>query len=166
MPGLCEACQATARWVQCTMCLPPSHARLARLLAAGSGRLGTPATMLTTLAGARPPSIRAKIQQSGWIWKTGNTCNDANNVGRSTTTFNQGENSQIGLNLGVCGVPPETFISCVDFTVEAPSTTPAPTQAPTPAPTLSPSPGACADQNENCGAWAANGECEANPNYM
>merc|ERR1719362_1783123 len=54
-----------------------------------------------------------------WIWKTGNTCNDANNVGRSTTTFNQGENAAIGLDLGVCESPTETFISCVDFKVES-----------------------------------------------
>jgi len=42
-------------------------------------------------------------------------------------------------------------------------TTPAPT---TPAPPPPPTPGSCSDQNQNCPAWAASGECENNPAYM
>merc|ERR1719188_2384085 len=49
--------------------------------------------------------------------------------------------------------------------------TPAPTSAPTPAPTPQPTPApqptpSCSDLNQNCGNWAASGECEANPSYM
>jgi len=67
-----------------------------------------------------------------WLWKTGNTCNDANNVGRSTETFVA---SEVPWNRATCTGPPETFISCFDFKVSgssSPSPPPAPTQAPQP----------------------------------
>merc|ERR1712151_766003 len=43
-----------------------------------------------------------------------------------------------------------------------------PTQAPAP-PTQAPAPptqAPCTDENQNCGNWAASGQCEANPAYM
>merc|ERR1712060_521828 len=41
-----------------------------------------------------------------------------------------------------------------------------PTQAPAP-PTQAPAPPTpCTDENQNCGIWAASGQCEANPDYM
>jgi len=41
-----------------------------------------------------------------------------------------------------------------------------PTQAPAP-PTQAPAPPTpCTDENQNCGIWAASGQCEANPAYM
>jgi len=86
-----------------------------------------------------------------WLWKTGNTCNDFNNVGRKTETF--GRSSQTS-QAPACppGGNPETFISCFDFKgtwttqptpaplpTPAPPPTPAPTtQAPTPAPPTGP----------------------------
>merc|ERR1712050_301662 len=36
-----------------------------------------------------------------------------------------------------------------------------PTQAPAP-----PTPPPCTDENQNCGNWAASGQCQANPAYM
>jgi len=38
--------------------------------------------------------------------------------------------------------------------------------SPQPQPTPSPAPGPCSDDNQNCGVWAASGECEANPAFM
>merc|ERR1712226_691568 len=59
----------------------------------------------------------------------------------------------------------EIFVSCFDFKItgsSSPSPAPVPpTQAPAP-PTQAP----CTDENQNCGSWAASGQCEANPAYM
>jgi len=77
-----------------------------------------------------------------WLWKTGNTCNDYNNVGRNTETFQRSENEAIGLDRATCapGQKPETFISCVNYEVAGDSQ-PTPTSAPTPpAPQPSPAP--------------------------
>merc|ERR1711920_368876 len=38
--------------------------------------------------------------------------------------------------------------------------------SPSPQPQPTPSPGPCSDENQNCGIWAASGQCEANPAYM
>merc|ERR1712187_484465 len=38
--------------------------------------------------------------------------------------------------------------------------------SPSPQPQPTPSPGPCSDDNQNCGNWAASGQCEANPAYM
>merc|ERR1712151_653406 len=38
--------------------------------------------------------------------------------------------------------------------------------SPSPQPQPTPSPGPCSDENQNCGSWAASGQCEANPAYM
>merc|ERR1712173_416497 len=60
-----------------------------------------------------------------WIWKTGNSCNDVNNVGRKTETFSHDEYAKVVHDYqpgkwvnGACSSPPETFISCMDFVVE------------------------------------------------
>lgn len=106
-----------------------------------------------------------------WLWKTGNTCNDVNNVGRSTETFKLSELPWTGVRDPCApGQKPETFIACFDFKVAGgPAPTPASTQAPTtpspPPPTTAPTPG-CSDENQLCEDWAANGECEINPGYM
>jgi len=108
-----------------------------------------------------------------WLWKTGNSCNDFNNVGFKTTTFKASEWAAVGKDVQACTGSPETFISCVDFkvlsaAVPTPAPTP-PTQAPTtpapPPPTTAPAPG-CSDANQYCEDWAANGECEINPGFM
>merc|ERR1712190_591003 len=44
--------------------------------------------------------------------------------------------------------------------------TPSPGGSPSPQPQPMPSPGPCSDDNQNCGSWAASGQCEANPVYM
>merc|ERR1719277_966736 len=86
-----------------------------------------------------------------FLWKTGNTCLDVNNIGRDTETFKE---SELPWTKNICapGNPPETFISCFDFKIEGSSspsplpasTTPQPTQAPQPTPapqpTLAPTP--------------------------
>jgi len=113
-----------------------------------------------------------------WIWKTGNTCNDVNNVGRKTQTFQRSENQAVGLDRGTCapGQAPETFISCISFRVSgsAPTTTPAPTTTrapttapttprPTPAPTPRPPPGSCSEVWGQCGgdSWTGPTCCES-----
>merc|ERR1712151_462002 len=35
--------------------------------------------------------------------------------------------------------------------------------SPSPQPQPTPSPGPCSDENQNCGNWAASGQCETNP---
>merc|ERR1719145_521246 len=76
-----------------------------------------------------------------WLWKTGNTCNDVNNIGRNTETFVE---SELWWQKSICppGSPPETFISCFDFKISgssSPSPAPAPTP-PAPQPTQAPAP--------------------------
>merc|ERR1719189_2943579 len=51
--------------------------------------------------------------------------------------------------------------SCNGDFCPPPTPSPPPTHAPAP-PTQAP----CTDENQNCGNWAASGECEANPAYM
>jgi len=79
-----------------------------------------------------------------WLWKTGNSCADADNYGRSTETFVYSEYEAVagGSQLGVCGQPPEVFISCVDFLVTgSPGPSPVPSQT-----TLSPNSSTSAPQ--------------------
>merc|ERR1719330_464430 len=102
-----------------------------------------------------------------WLWKTGNTCNDVNNVGRSTESFSASEARAVGLDRSVCNSPPETFISCFDFKLSGnsqPSPGPAPTPPaptpPSPAPTQAPpspppaGPGLC------CYGGCGGGNCQ------
>jgi len=101
-----------------------------------------------------------------WLWKTGNTCNDANNIGRPTETF---QLSELSWTRGVCapGQKPETFIACFDFKMDgssppAPPTPPTPTPpppTPTPPPPTPPSPpptgpGLC------CYGGCGSGQCQ------
>jgi len=114
-----------------------------------------------------------------WLWKTANTCNDLDNIGRPTETFQRSEFQEVGSNQDACqpGSPPETFISCVDFKVAGnseptpspvptpiitpaptPTQVPTPTQAPTtPAPTLAPTPPATGGR---CCWGGCGGNCE------
>jgi len=80
-----------------------------------------------------------------WLWKTGSSCNDAKNVGRKTEPFVLSEFQKVvndfrpgGWVKAVCDVPPETFISCLDFLVTGappgPPTPPAPPPPPPPPP--------------------------------
>merc|ERR1719350_2241974 len=111
-----------------------------------------------------------------WVWKTGNTCNDFNNLGRAKTeTFLRSEsNANGGTMRETCtsswagGGHPETFIACIDFRMNGSGTpTPAPTPPtpptpapPTPAPvTPAPTPAPVVD----CGSCLANGVCYAQP---
>jgi len=126
-----------------------------------------------------------------WLWKTGNSCHDYNNVGRQTETFLKEENelwNRPGLN--ACTRNPETFISCFDFKVDAPAstlpptpapptppptpappapptTTPQPTPAPTPQPTPAPVPTtpapapSCCKWSNSCGGGCATGYCSS-----
>lgn len=48
-----------------------------------------------------------------WVWKTGNSCIDSNNVGRTTEKFNAMASAT---GRGPCRGAPETFISCFIFT--------------------------------------------------
>jgi len=102
-----------------------------------------------------------------WLWKTGNSCSDSQNIGRSTETFNAAEFSRIaGRALGVCTKPPETFISCLDFqTTEGgggaggggggTTQPPAPKPKPTPAPKPEPAVGKCC--YNGCGSTSCAG---------
>lgn len=76
-----------------------------------------------------------------WLWKTGSSCNDFNNVGRPTETFNQTEYQRV-LNAFhphtwmkvACTDPPETFISCLDFQMSGMPPSPPGPSPPTPPP--------------------------------
>jgi len=58
--------------------------------------------------------------------------------------------------------PAFMLVNCRASCGACPQPTPAPT---TPAPPP-PTPSSCADNNQYCSDWAANGECETNPGYM
>lgn len=77
-----------------------------------------------------------------WVWKTANTCTDADNVGRSTEPFDFGEFEAVvhaykprDIVQARCSVPPETFISCFDFKIESGPPTSSPSANPTSRPT-------------------------------
>jgi len=77
-----------------------------------------------------------------WIWKTGNSCNDFNNLGRVKTESFSKANSDAngGTHAGACsggGGFPETFLACIDFVMNQGSspTPPAPTPVVNPTPT-------------------------------
>merc|ERR1719189_3056536 len=115
-----------------------------------------------------------------WVWKCSNVCNDANNMGRKTTTFVREEYAAVvgGSILTTCTNGVEHFISCVDFKVVGsssptpPAPSPQPTQAPTTAPPSPPpaGPGLCCYGgcgNGNCqGGWCgeSRNNCEGNCN--
>jgi hypothetical protein len=57
-----------------------------------------------------------------WLWKTGNSCNDVNNIARKTEPFSHDEYAKVVHDFapdkwvnGACTNPPETFIACMDF---------------------------------------------------
>lgn len=113
-----------------------------------------------------------------WVWKTGNTCLDENNLGRSTEPFDRADYEAVVGPRGIdtCEIAPEVFISCFDFQVgdesDGPSPTsspmpepepePEPTLKPTPAPTPPPS-GDCSKVWGQCGGLTWNGAkcCES-----
>jgi len=77
-----------------------------------------------------------------WIWKTGNTCNDFNNLGRvKTESFQESESdANGGTHATACtggGGFPETFLTCIDFVMNQ---TPTPAPPPTPGPVVNPTP--------------------------
>merc|ERR1712226_95575 len=81
-----------------------------------------------------------------WVWKTGNTCNDVNNIGRKTETFKLEEYAAVIAPTqarDACTTPPEHFINCFDFKIVGdnlnPNPTPAPSSNPKPNPTPAPS---------------------------
>lgn len=83
-----------------------------------------------------------------WVWKTSNSCNDVNNIGKDTETFNIDEFAQVFHSyspgdwiLETCGDAPETFVSCFDFTTQSgPSPSPIPVPLPIPLPSPQPIP--------------------------
>merc|ERR1719293_111544 len=80
-----------------------------------------------------------------WVWKCSNVCNDANNMGRSTTAFVREEYAAVvgGSILTTCTNGVEHFISCVDFKVvgsSSPPPPPAPPAPPAPPTSAPPSP--------------------------
>jgi len=79
-----------------------------------------------------------------WVWKTGNSCIDANNVGIKTEPFSFEEYKSVAPTaVGRCFGPPETFISCFDFRLMRATPTVMPTAgsiAPSPPPTNAPTP--------------------------
>lgn len=94
-------------------------------------------------------SCPTEMAMGRWIWKTGNSCNDFNNVGRNTERFSRSSQTS---NAGACpqGGNAETFISCFDFkgtwyAAPTPAPPPTPPPAPTPAP---PPPGPCRHQTD------------------
>merc|ERR1712061_573452 len=100
-----------------------------------------------------------------WLWKTGNSCNDFNNVGRKTETFSRSSRTS---QAPACppGTNPETFISCFDFKgtwasgpAPAPQATSAPQPAPAPQPTSAPAPtGPCRHQTDcSVSPWCNSG---------
>lgn len=61
-----------------------------------------------------------------WLWKTGNSCQDSQNVGRKTESFSLDELSAVYDAyqhhwMAECATPPETFISCMDFVIASES---------------------------------------------
>jgi len=80
-----------------------------------------------------------------WVWKTANSCNDFNNLGRvKTESLSEAESdANGGTHATACtggGGFPETFLSCVDFVVNQTPTPAPPTAQPTPAPPTPPTP--------------------------
>jgi len=104
-----------------------------------------------------------------WLWKTGSSCNDDNNIGRPTEKFVMKEFQKVvdafrsgGWVKIRCDVPPETFISCFDFQMAGVSpgpTPPAPPSPPTPPPP--PKTPLCCWSNwgddTKCGTWTGPG---------
>merc|ERR1719443_2873219 len=86
-----------------------------------------------------------------WLWKTGNSCNDANNVGRPSETFVLEEMRLVGNRAGLCRSPPETFISCFDFLIEQNGAMPPPSgDTNMPAPMMPPMDGMMAGRYGQC----------------
>jgi len=86
-----------------------------------------------------------------WLWKTGNSCNDADNYAGDTEPFKLEEVHALGgLQLGKCMGPcasnlthsrlgcVETFLTCFDFTTEVGPAPPAPPPTPPAPPPLGP----------------------------
>merc|ERR550525_49486 len=73
-----------------------------------------------------------------WVWKVGNTCNDADNLGIDTETFSMEEwKSVTGNGSPKCvGSYPEHFVSCFVLRVDGAGLVPVPN--PTPMPTIHP----------------------------
>jgi hypothetical protein len=104
-----------------------------------------------------------------WLWKTGSSCNDINNVGRKTQTFKQDEYAKVVHNdhqswvKEACTSPAETFISCLDFQMAGgptPGPTP-PTPPPPPPPPPKPTKAVCCYSNwgddNSCGQYTGPG---------
>lgn len=93
-----------------------------------------------------------------WLWKTGNSCDDADNVGRKTDTFDKNDMAKVVRNYThtkwvnpVCVMPPETFISCMDFVIGEQTPTPLPSpRAPSPQPTPPPEQQRFTCENNRC----------------
>jgi len=110
-----------------------------------------------------------------WVWKTGNSCNDYNNLGtartesfsRSESNANGGTRAETCTSTWASGGHPETFIACIDFRMNGsgtptPAPPPTPPPPPTPAPvTPAPTPAPVVDCGSCTQCLASNGVCYA-----
>merc|ERR1740139_129479 len=101
-----------------------------------------------------------------WLWKTGNSCNDFNNVGRNVPRVTRVAGNNLFTGRPVCEKNPETFISCIDFRgtwtpqpTPAPAPTPAPVPAPAPVPTPQPTPAPVPTPAACCYTPGCTGNC-------
>jgi len=105
-----------------------------------------------------------------WLWKTGSSCNDNNNVGRKTEKFVASEFAKVVHDFrqgawvkAECTVPPETFISCFDFMMAGVAPSPAP---PPPKPVIK-TPTCCFSNwgdDTQCGQYTGpGGKCNTDP---
>merc|ERR1719433_559351 len=68
--------------------------------------------------------------------------------------------------IGWCHQSVSNCATCTGFFNYSATTPNCGGSSPSPQPQPTPSPGPCSDWNQNCGTWAASGQCEANPAYM
>lgn len=143
MPVACCTLAATSQLSAAVACHHVRHSCLTRLLA-------------TRVVGR-------------WLWKTGSSCNDDNNIGRPTKKFVMSEFQKVvdafqakGWVKIRCTEPPETFISCFDFQLAGSPPGPAPPAPPTPpSPPPPPKDPMCCWSNwgddTKCGNWVGPG---------
>lgn len=112
----------------------------------GTNEAATSMSGITTASYAVPASFSCPGGRAvgRWLWKTGNTCIDADNLGRNTEKFVLSEHAAVIRAFEPtkavptkCTIPPEVFISCYDFLIGG-SVPPSPSSLPSPLPSPSP----------------------------
>jgi len=82
------------------------------------GEIGDGCTSISWIV---PPGFQCPTGRAvgRWVWKVGNTCIDADNLGIDTESFSYEEwQSVTGNRREKCGTSPEHFVSCFVFSVE------------------------------------------------